>query len=460
MISNCRNQVLWTLFKLQKPSGRKTGFFITFLCTNKRMATIYGRILYLLCFCRCIWIVYTECGYYNEIPTDICSYVFVEYESSQSSSFSCKLKYDDANNSDYWIIEQNIFDGSTCSGEAIQQIEYECSPKDCHCSKTSSGYQCDAAIVRTQDFDFERIKCDPRSYTESLIVVNQCINDYKQYQCQDSKLILQPCNSTKLQHIESKNDNDNLKRPSLLNPSPDDEYDNCVDIKCMTESYSLQHGNNEQKIDSRDACLPVNVCQNSKYNLHGNTSWKYNCDQYGIINKFVYNSHDCIGYQLDDIYNVDMFKYQKDIIECNNECKQYLKIKEYDVNDINGCNEEIKDEYNYNEFIFGLGCHSFWINDNTQHSIKRDCTNSSYSVTKYDNGNCDGLPYGEYLVNDGCSFVDIKLYNNSFSYLSFIEIIECGLDQNQDDNDNVYSLTNKINEIFFIIFCIYFVLFL
>ena len=414
------------------------------LCANTRMASTDGRTLYLLCFLRSIWIVYTECGYYNEIPTDVCSYKFVEYVSGESSSFSCK--YDDKNNS--WIILQNIYDGSKCNDNPIHQIEYECSSKDCHCSKTSSGYDCDVAIVRTEDFDFEHKKCDPRSYTESLIVVNQCINNYKKYQCQDSKLILQGIDSQ-----------GNLSRPSLLSPSRDAEYDNCVDIKCMDRFQRGEYGEaalkhkNQQKIDSKQACIPVNVCQNSYDKLQGNTSWKYNCDEHEIINKFVYNEHDCVGYQLYDIFDTEMFEYQRDIISCN-ECRNYLKIREYDVNDIDGCDEGKKNEYNYDEVIFSLGCHSFWIDDGIKHSIKRTCTNESYFVEKYDNGHCGGLAYGEYQVNEGCDFVDIKLHNDSFSYLSLIEIMECGLIK----NNNADSL-NKVNEIFFLS-VIFFVLFI
>ena len=221
----------------------------------------------------------------------------------------------------------------------------------------------------------------------------------------------------------------------------------------MTE-YGLQH-ENEEIIDSKLGCLPINVCQNSINNLNGNTSWKYDCNQYDIINKLIYNSHNCVGYQLMDIYDIDMFKYHKDIIKCNNQCQHYLKIKEYDVNDIYGCNEEIKNEYNYNEFIFGLGCHSFWINDNTKHSIKRECTNSSYFVEKFDNENCFGSPYGQYLVNDGCAQIDIKLYNDTFSYLSFMEIIECGFIK--DNDDNAHSFIHKLNQIFVIIIIIIYI---
>ena len=421
-------------------------------CERSRMTSTHSRILYLLCFYKSIWIVLTECGYYNEIPTDVCSYKSIEYISGISSSFICQ--YHINNNS--WYILQNIFDNSICSGDPINQIKHQCNTKDCHCSETSSGFDCDAAIIRTEDFDFNRKKCDPRFYTESLIVTNQCINKHKQYLCHDDKLILKPCN------ISNYDESNNLKRPSLLSSTTDDmEYDHCASIKCVD---SINNDGIQKKeislIQKQQACLPVDVCQNSYDNLYGNTSWKYHCDEYEIKTKYFYHNHECRDYELDEIMNENEFEYQKDIIICNDvgrnntelsssSCDEYLKIKEYDVSNEIGCDEEYKNEYDYKEFIFGLGCHSFWIDNDTKHSIKRSCTNSSYSVEKYLNGHCGGKQYGGYTVNDGCDIVDIQLFDKNYSYLSLIEIVKCGL---IEDNGNIkdFEMLNIMKQICFI----------
>merc|ERR1712019_230105 len=82
---------------------------------------------------------------------------------------------------------------------------------------------------------------------------------------------------------------------------------------------------------------------------------------------------------------------------------------------------------NWNENIFALGCHSLSYDAHNDHSVYMSCTDSSYSVAKYVSDDCSGESYGEYTAHNGCQRVDLSLYGEPFSFLSLIEIEECGM---------------------------------
>eukprot|EP01084_Bolivina_argentea_P260808 440563_1 len=383
------------------------------------MTKLSTRILPFIFSFTCVWIVYAECGYYDETPVDICSYKSLHDSSTTSSSYTCKN--DIINNS--WYIVQNIFNGTDCDGEILQQIKRDCSNNICHCSVTSSGFDCEQyAIIKSEDFDYIQKKCDTSSYTESMVIVNQCINNRGMYKCNNFNLIFQSCNCSNIDK--------SVERPSLLPPSSEDEYNDCVSIKCVNTDTNHLYTNIKV---SDNVCIPINVCQNQYSKQNGNSSWKYICNINDSKSMLQYNSRNCVTENADNIFDddLDLFNHQKDVINCN-KCDNYLKIKQYEVD--MECNEENKRNYNWNEYIFPLGCHSFWFNNDIKHSISRDCTDSSYSVRKYSNGNCMGQPYGEYMVKKGCSIVEIFMYNKTYFHPSLIEIEKC--DENNAESNN------------------------
>ncbi len=374
------------------------------------MNKLSTRILNFIFFSHCIWIVYTECGYYDETPTDICSYTSLHDSYTTSSSYTCKQYTTNSS----WYIVRNIFNDTYCNGEILHQIKTDCSNDMCHCSVTSSGFDCNEyAIIKSEDFDYIQKRCNAASYTESIVIVNQCINNRGMYQCNDFNLIFKPCNCS--------NVDQSINRPSLLPPTLDDEVNNCVSIKCVNTNFLKS---NIKVSDS--VCVPINVCQNQHSKQNGNSSWKYVCNEDDSKSMLQYNSHNCVTNEVNDSFDGDLFNHQKNVINCNN-CNKYLKIKQYDVNKYNiECNEKNKHNYNWNEYIFPLGCYSFWYNNDVKHSIRRECTNSSYSVRKYSNGDCHGQPYGDYSVKEGCSIVEIFMHNSTDFHISLMEILKCG----------------------------------
>eukprot|EP01083_Nonionella_stella_P182689 657997_1 len=376
-----------------------------------------GRILYLSCFYQSLRVGFAECGYYDEIPTDICGYKSVEYISGVSFIYACE--YNMRNQS--WSIVQSIFNNAECSGAIIDTIQHDCVNATCHCSVTSSGHDClEYAVVRTEEFDYTHKQCDPTSYTESVVAVNENIfNNGGKYECSDSKLL-----------FIAMNDSDyDMDTPVLV-------QDDCVSIRCINnnpQSMSMDHM----------ACLPVNECQN-QYHIHnGNSSWQYVCNnETDMKSKVFYKNQNCAQQDVNDIFDMGSFEHQHDIVNCN-ECNTFLKIKEYDVSmEDTTCDETNTNDYNWNEIIFGLGCHSFrYGNGEMRHSLKRSCTNTSYSVRKYSNANCSGTQYGEYTVHEGCYTVDIFMFDKTYSYESFIQIEKCGMTDMSDDSDRLKMTT-------------------
>ena len=345
------------------------------------------------------------------MPTDICSYKSVQYSYGISSSFTCQ--YNRSNHQ--WFILQTIFNNTNCrKSEIANQIKYECTSATCHCSHTSSGSDCrHLAILRSEDFDFHHLECNALSFTESIIVTNECMHNDGMYECVESNLIFKSCNTSQTENL--------MERPSLLGQSSDsNKYSDCTSVQCSDSNT------NALSVYPKTACLPTNVCQNEYDQLHGNSSWQYICNEIGTKLRAYYHSHDCMPNNLKNIFDSQLFEHQKDIIRCTDECRKYLNIKAYDVgDDETECDELKKDNLSWSEDILPMGCHSFWYDEHNKHSVYITCTHSSFTVTKYIADDCNGEHYAKYTVNDGCEMLEITVYDETFSYLSLVDIQEC-----------------------------------
>eukprot|EP01084_Bolivina_argentea_P201723 344769_1 len=138
---------------------------------------------YLLLIVSLLSNVYGECTYYDKYPTDLCSIKSASTISQSKSSKNFLCVYDEINLN--WNIKYNLYDSLDCeSNTLVSAITILCDETDtkCHCNwrPGASGHHCNTATVRNRGYIYG--ECDMNSYTDEIIVTDECVNGVE-YSC-------------------------------------------------------------------------------------------------------------------------------------------------------------------------------------------------------------------------------------------------------------------------------------